>query len=73
MGLAFQPSAGTRYADAAFQAACVEAARTAEHVLVLSGAPESTAAHQSRGFVPVLERVLLDVSGGQPVGLRAIR
>ncbi len=64
MGLAFQPTEGTAYADAAFDAACAEAARTSEHVLVLSGTDESTAVHRSRGFVPVLERVQLAVRTG---------
>ncbi len=61
MGLAFQPTNGRTYADAAFDAACVEAARSAQHVLVLSATAESTAAHTSRGFTPVLDRVVLEV------------
>ena len=61
MGLAFQPTTGTRYADAAFDVACVEAARTAAHVLVLSGTPKATAKHQALGFEPVLDRVVLEV------------
>jgi hypothetical protein len=61
MGLAFQPTEGTTYADAAFDCACREAARTAEHVLVFSGTSESTAAYTSLGFAPVLDRVLLEV------------
>ncbi len=60
MGLAFQPTGGTTYADAAFDIGCAEAARTAEHVLVLSGTPESTAAFRSLGFEPVLDRVVLE-------------
>ena len=63
MGLAFQPTAGTTYADAAFDFACVEAARTAEHVLVLSGAADC-AAYLSRGFIPALDRVVLQVLAG---------
>jgi hypothetical protein len=61
MGLAFQPTEGTRYSDAAFLSGCLEAAQTAEHVLVLSGDPGSTATYQSLGFVPVLDRVVLKV------------
>ena len=60
MGLAFQPTGGTRYADAAFDAACLAAAANAAHVLVLSGTPETTAAHRARGFDPVLSRVVLE-------------
>lgn len=63
MGLAFQPIQGTTFADAAFDVGCVEAARTAEHVLVLSGSPEGTAEHQSLGFTPVQDRVVLEVVG----------
>lgn len=59
MGLAFQPGEGTVYADAAFLSGCLEASRTAVHVLVLSGTPGSTAAYRSLGFVPVVERVVL--------------
>lgn len=59
MGLAFQPSAGQTHAAAAFDAACVDAARTAETVLVLSGTVEDTATFMSLGFMPVLERVVL--------------
>jgi hypothetical protein len=63
MGLAFQPTeATTTYADAAFDVGCVEAARTAEHVLVLSGTPEAIAKHQALGFAPVLDRVVLEVA-----------
>jgi hypothetical protein len=61
MGLAFQPAEGTAYADAAFAVGCEAAAREAEHVLVLSGTPGSTAAYQSLGFEPVLDRALLEV------------
>lgn len=61
MGLPFQPTEGTRYSEAAFISGCVEAARSAEHVLVLSGDPGSTATYQSLGFVPVLDRVVLKV------------
>jgi len=64
MGLAFQPTEGTTYADAAFTIGCVEAARTAEHVLVLSGSSGSTAAYRSLGFAPVLDRVVLEVLEG---------
>jgi hypothetical protein len=59
MGLAFQPSNGTAYAAAAFDAACADAARTAETVLVLSGTAEDTATYTSLGFETVLDRVLL--------------
>jgi hypothetical protein len=62
MGLAFQPTRGNRYADAAFDVGCAEAARTAEHVLVLSGTPEATTENQSLGFTPVQERVVLEVA-----------
>jgi hypothetical protein len=61
MGLAFQPTEGTAYANAAFVIGCAEAARTAEHVLVLSGSPASTAAYKSLGFAPILDRVVLEV------------
>jgi hypothetical protein len=61
LGLAFQPTEGTTYSDAAFIAACVEAARTAEHVLVLSGTRRSTAAYRSLGFASVVDRVVLGV------------
>jgi hypothetical protein len=61
MGLAFQPTVGTTYADAAFDVGCVEAARTAEHVLVLCATPESSAHHRRLGFAPVLDRVVLEV------------
>ena len=74
MGLAFQPTEGTAYSDAAFIRGCAEAARRADHVLVLSGDPESTAAYRSLGFAPVLDRALLEVldvpapgSEGQPL------
>ncbi len=60
MGLAFQPSAGTVYADAAFQVGCARAARTAQHVLVLSEGPRTTGEYQELGFVRVLDRVLLE-------------
>jgi acyl-CoA reductase-like NAD-dependent aldehyde dehydrogenase len=63
MGLAFQPAEGTTYSEAAFVSACVEAAKAADHVLVLSGTPSSTGAYVSLGFVPVLDRVLLEVLG----------
>jgi len=61
MGLAFQPTEGTTYAAAAFDIGCAEAARTAEHVLVLSGTAGSTAAYRTLGFAPVLDRVVLEV------------
>lgn len=63
MGLAFQPAEGTTYADAAFDAACVAAQSAADHVLVLSGNDVATAAYESRGFEPVLHRVVLEPSG----------
>jgi hypothetical protein len=63
MGLAFQPTEGTTYADAAFDAACVAARAAFDHVLVLSGNAASTAAHRSRGFEPVLDRVVLELTG----------
>ena len=66
MGLAFQPTEGTTYSDAAFISGCAEAARTADHVLVLSGHPGSTAAYRSLGFAPVLDRVLLEGDGHLP-------
>ena len=59
MGLAFQPSSGKAYAAAAFDAACIDAARTAETVLVLSGTDADTATYGSLGFTRVLERVVL--------------
>jgi hypothetical protein len=62
MGLAFQPSMGTAYAAAAFDAACADAARTAEIVLVLSGTAEDTATYTSLGFETVLDRVVLQVA-----------
>lgn len=61
MGLAFQPTEGTTYADAAFDAACVAARAAVDHVLVLSGDAATTAAHRSRGFEPVLDRVVLEL------------
>lgn len=68
MGLAFQPTEGTLYANAAFVVGCAEAARTAEHVLVLSGTPGSTAAYRLLGLKPVLDRVVLEVvEGSVPV------
>ena len=59
LGLAFQPRGGTAYAEAAFDAACAEADRSAEIVLVLSGSDESTTSYQARGFTKVSERVVL--------------
>jgi hypothetical protein len=59
MGLAFQPSDGTAYAAAAFDAACADAARAAGTVLVLSSTPEDTATYTSLGFVTVLHRSVL--------------
>jgi hypothetical protein len=59
MGLAFQPSEGTAYAAAAFDAACADAARAAQTVLVLSGTAEGTATYTSLGFVTVLHRSVL--------------
>ena len=59
LGLAFQPSEGTGYAEAAFEAACAEAARSAEIVLVLSGSDDSTAAYNAVGFTKVGDRVVL--------------
>jgi hypothetical protein len=59
MGLAFQPGDGTVHADAAFLSGCLDASRSAEHVLVLSGDPRSTVAYRALGFVPVAERVVL--------------
>jgi hypothetical protein len=60
MGLAFQPIEGSTYADACFAVASEEAARTAEHVLVFSASPDSTATYSSLGFAFVLERVVLE-------------
>ncbi len=60
MGLAFQPDGGSSYAQAAFAVGCAEA-RTARHVLVLSGSPELAAVHRALGFAPVLDRVVLDL------------
>jgi hypothetical protein len=65
LGLAFQPTEGTTYSDAAFIAACLQAARTAEHVLLLSGTRRSTAAYRSLGFTPVVDRVVLGVLDAQ--------
>ena len=59
MGLAFQPAEGSEHADAAFASGCAAAARKADHVLVLSGTPQSTATYRSLGFAPVLEREIL--------------
>ncbi len=59
MGLAFQPPEGSEHSGAAFARGCVEAARRAEHVLVLSGSTSATSAYRSLGFSPVLERVVL--------------
>jgi hypothetical protein len=59
MGLAFQPSQGKAYAAAAFDAACADAARAAETVLVLSGTAEDTATYASLGFGTVLHRSVL--------------
>jgi len=69
MGLAFQPTKGTAYAAAAFDAACADAARAAETVLVLSGTQEDTATYTSLGFVTVLDRVVLRdaVRPGEPL------
>jgi hypothetical protein len=61
MGLAFQPTEGTLYADAAFDACCSAAARTTEHVLVLAGTPEVAAAYARLGFTHVLDRVVFHV------------
>ena len=61
MGLAFQPTSGTTYADAAFAVGCLDASRRAEHVLVLSDNPGAISVHGSLGFAPVLERVVLEV------------
>jgi hypothetical protein len=61
MGLAFQPTEGSTYSEAAFVSACVDAARAADAVLVLSAAPRSAAAYTALGFVPVLDRVVLEV------------
>ena len=66
LGLAFQPAEGTVYADAAFVSGCLEASRTATHVLVLSATPGSTAAYLSLGFVPVGERVVLTSQDAPP-------
>jgi hypothetical protein len=60
MGLAFQPTRGRTYADAAFDCGCVEAAQSAEHVLVQS-APGTTKEYRSLGFAAVLDRVVLEV------------
>lgn len=65
MGLAFQPDGGAECAGAAFDAACAEAARVADHVLVLCGSG-TTPTYESRGFVPVLERVVLRRATGDP-------
>lgn len=59
LGLAFQPTDGTTYADAAFDAACAAAARVAETVLVLSGSPEDTETYEALGFELARERVVL--------------
>ncbi len=61
MGLAFQPTQGVTFANAAFAFGCAEAALTAAHVLVLSGNPATTARLRSLGFVPVLDRAVLEV------------
>lgn len=59
MGLSFQPSDGTAYADAVFDAGCVEATRRGDQVLALGGGPGATEGYRARGFVPVLDRVVL--------------
>jgi hypothetical protein len=59
MGLAFQPTSGSTYADAALAVACAEAAGTTKHVLAISGGAEATAGFRALGFIPVLNRVLL--------------
>lgn len=64
MGLAFQPTPGGAYADAAFAIGCAAAADAVRHVLVLSGSPEATAGYQSLGFAPVHDRVLLEAVTG---------
>lgn len=69
MGLACQPSDGCSYADSAFQAGCLEARRTAEHVLVHSaddgGADDEGAArHRALGFERVGRRVALRIGPG---------
>lgn len=69
MGLAFQPTDGTALADAAFAAACEHAARSAPHVLVLSGSPDATSQYRSLGFEPVLDRVLLHVPSAVAPGV----
>jgi hypothetical protein len=61
MGLAFQPTRGRTYADAAFDRGCAEAAQSAEHVLVLSASPGTTEEYRSLGFAAVLDRVVLEV------------
>lgn len=61
MGLAFQPTEGSTYADAAFAIGCGAAAEAAGHVLVLSGSRAATADYQSLGFAPVHDRVVLEV------------
>jgi hypothetical protein len=63
MGLAFQPSDGTAYAAAAFDAVCVDAARTCETLLVLSSTADDVATYASLGFTPILERVVLCKGG----------
>jgi hypothetical protein len=59
MGLAFQPTTGTAFAAAAFDAACASATRSADAVLVLSGTAQDTASYMSLGFMTVLERAVL--------------
>jgi hypothetical protein len=59
MGLTFQPTKGSRYAEAAFAAGCASAAREAEHVLVLTADPATTAEYEALGFTEVCHRVVL--------------
>src|SRR3954468_17180010 len=53
MGLAFQPSKGTAYAAAAFDATCAVGAPTVFSVLFFSGTTEDTASYTTVGFVTV--------------------
>jgi hypothetical protein len=61
MGLAFQPMLGTAYADAALVAGCHQATKDTQHVLAVSGTPESTDGYERLGFRAVCDRVLLQV------------
>ena len=61
LGAVFEAVPGKGYGDAAFAAACSDAARRARDVLVFIGASDTAGAATARalGFAPVVERVML--------------